>query len=77
MAEDDLPRRLLSFVETRWFQSAWSACGLTLDDLYDLQAVLLFEPRVGKVIPKTGGLRKMRFAPSGSHRGKSGSVRVC
>jgi hypothetical protein len=25
----------------------------------------------------TGGLRKMRFAPSSANRGKSGAVRVC
>jgi hypothetical protein len=73
----DQPERLLSFVETRAFQSAWSACGLTLEDLYDLQTVLLLDPKAGKVIPKTGGLRKLRFAPAATGRGKSGSCRVC
>jgi hypothetical protein len=77
MAGDSIPRRLLSFVETRWFQSAWSACGLQLEDPYDLQTVLLFDARAGKIIPGTAGLRKVHFAPRDTGRGKSGAYRVC
>jgi hypothetical protein len=29
------------------------------------------------VIPGTGSLRKLRFSPAGSGRGKSGAYRVC
>jgi hypothetical protein len=34
------------------------------------------EPQRAPVIPGTGGLRKARFAPVGSGRGKSGAYRV-
>src|SRR5438270_491064 len=77
MAHDESPKRLLSFVETRAFQSAWSGCGLTLEDMYDLQTALLLGPNAGQVILGTGGLRKLRFAPARAGRGKSGAYRVC
>ena len=45
------------------------------DDEYRLlQQVLLERPDVGKVIPGSGGLRKLRWAVEG--RGKRGGVRV-
>ena len=34
-------------------------------------------PSCGAVVPGAGGLRKLRFAPRGSHRGKRGGYRVC
>lgn len=34
-------------------------------------------PEAGKVIPETGGLRKIRFARSRDNIGKSGGIRVC
>jgi hypothetical protein len=34
-------------------------------------------PKAARVVPGTGGLRKLRFSPPGSWRGKSGSHRVC
>ncbi len=34
-------------------------------------------PLASPVMAGTGGLRKMRFAPEGSARGRSGGVRVC
>ncbi len=32
---------------------------------------------MGRVIPGTGGLRKIRFSPSSWRRGKSGAIRAC
>lgn len=48
--------------------------GLDDDDLRRLQEELLADPKVGKVMRKTGGVRKMRFAFE--QQGKSGSARV-
>ena len=48
--------------------------GLDDDDLQNLQAELLSNPQIGKVIKGTGKLRKMRFALP--NKGKSGSSRV-
>lgn len=48
--------------------------GLTDDDLRRLQEELLVDPKVGKVMRETGGVRKMRFAFE--TQGKNGSVRV-
>ena len=39
-----------------------------------LQGVLVAAPESGKVIPNSGGLRKLRWAGSG--RGKRGGIRV-
>jgi mRNA-degrading endonuclease RelE of RelBE toxin-antitoxin system len=45
------------------------------DEEYQLlQAALVARPELGKVIPRSGGLRKLRWAPVG--RGKRGGVRV-
>jgi hypothetical protein len=39
-----------------------------------LQAVLVADPEAGDLIPKTGGLRKIRWLGSG--RGKRGGIRI-
>ena len=44
------------------------------DDYADLQVRLMDRPDVGKVIPKSGGLRKIRCAAKG--HGKRGGARV-
>ena len=44
------------------------------ESLGALLAALMDRPDWGDLIPKGGGLRKVRFAPEG--RGKSGGVRV-
>ena len=62
------------FVELPSFRKEWKAMGLTDDDLRRLQEELLADPKVGKVMRETGGVRKMRFAFE--TQGKSGSVRV-
>ena len=62
------------FVELPIFQKRWKDLGLDDDDLLRLEVDLLTDPKVGAVMQKTGGVRKMRFAFE--HRGKSGSIRV-
>jgi hypothetical protein len=44
------------------------------EDFRLLQVSLLLRPDQGKVIPRGGGLRKMRWALAG--RGKSGGARI-
>ncbi|QEH36212.1 Toxin HigB-2 [Aquisphaera giovannonii] len=53
------------------------ALGLTDDDLRSLQLAILEGPTRYPVISGTGGLRKIRFAPTRGGRGKSTSHRVC
>jgi len=47
---------------------------LSEDEFLGLQSFLLEYPEAGKVVPGSGGLRKVRWAISG--KGKSGGVRV-
>ncbi len=59
------------------FVSAWRYIGLDDEDLRALENLIGQRPQAGKVIPGTGGVRKIRFAPPSWNRGKSGAVRVC
>jgi hypothetical protein len=68
---------LLSFLEAPAFTRVWRVCGLTDDNLFDLQRLILTYPKGHPVIAGTGGLRKIRFSPVKSPRGKSGSHRAC
>jgi mRNA-degrading endonuclease RelE of RelBE toxin-antitoxin system len=47
---------------------------LSEDEYVGLQSFLLQYPESGKVVPKSGGVRKIRWAMSG--KGKSGGVQV-
>jgi hypothetical protein len=47
---------------------------LSEDEYLGLQSFLLVNPEAGKVVPGSGGVRKIRWAIAG--RGKSGGVRV-
>jgi len=47
---------------------------LSEDEYIGLQSYLLQYPESGKVVPGSGGVRKVRWAMAG--RGKSGGVRV-
>jgi hypothetical protein len=44
------------------------------DELMQVQGLLLARPDIGKVIPKSGGLRKLRVAAKG--HGKRGGARI-
>lgn len=50
------------FVELPAFRKEWKSMGLSDNDLRRLQEKLLADPKVGKVMRETGGVRKMRFA---------------
>lgn len=63
----------MKFIETSIFTKQVKS--LLKDDEYrELQNELLLNSEIGKIIPQSGGLRKMRFAPSG--RGKRSGLRV-
>ncbi len=63
----------MEFIETPTFTRLVS--GLMKDDEYvQLQVVLAQRPDTGKIIPGSGGIRKMRWAGSG--RGKRGGLRI-
>ena len=50
-----------TFKEVPSFTTKWKALGLTDDDLRTLQDILLKNPKTGKTIADTGGLRKIRI----------------
>jgi mRNA-degrading endonuclease RelE of RelBE toxin-antitoxin system len=61
------------FIETSIFTKLINRY-LTDEDYLGLQTWLLQYPEAGKIIPETGGVRKLRWAVSG--KGKSGGLRV-
>ena len=64
---------MLTFIETKLF-SRLADEHLGEDGLLALQVHLLAQPEIGKVIPGSGGVRKLRWAMPG--RGKRGGLRV-
>jgi mRNA-degrading endonuclease RelE of RelBE toxin-antitoxin system len=60
-------------VETAIFTRQIEAL-LSKESYRQLQVVLADDPRRGSVIPRSGGLRKLRW--EGSGRGKRGGIRV-
>jgi hypothetical protein len=63
----------MRFVETRIFTGL--VCRMLEDDEYQaLQSSLLLRPEQGRVIPGSGGLRKVRWGTRG--RGKRGGLRL-
>ena len=64
------------FVETPIFTRKWKELGLTDDNLRDLQNILLENPKEGKSIQGTGGLRKIRVLLETKGKGKRGGARV-
>jgi hypothetical protein len=72
------PEDFLHFVELDEFRDDWEQLELDVEsDLWALQILIMSDPGAGPVIPGTGGLRKVRFAPKRWKKGKSGAVRVC
>jgi hypothetical protein len=61
------------FVETPIFTRRIGAC-MDDDEYGRLQSFLAKHPEAGKIIPGSGGIRKLRWAGSG--RGKRGGLRV-
>ena len=68
---------MLTFIEMHGFSDDWKSLGLGDEALFALQAVILNLPRSGRVVPGTGNLRKLRFAPPEWKTDKRGAVRVC
>ena len=66
----------LTLIQLSPFVAKWAKLGLTDEDLQSLEAVLIHNPHAGSVIPGTGGLRKLRFAPRRRRVGKRGAFRV-
>lgn len=64
---------LLHFIESPVFSDQIDGL-LSEDEQHRLQLTLLEQPECGDLIPRSGGLRKLRFAGSG--RGKRGGLRV-
>jgi len=63
----------MKFIETSIFTK--QAKSLLQEEEYrQLQNRILVNPEIGKIIPHSGGLRKMRFAKPGM--GKRGGLRV-
>jgi len=62
------------FVMMPEFDRQWKNMGLGDDELSELHEILLKNPKAGKVIKGTKGLRKIRIAFEG--QGKSGSGRA-
>jgi hypothetical protein len=71
------PSRLLRFVQFPTFLREWERLRLGDEALQALERELIDSPDKAPLIEHTGGLRKLRFAPPGSGRGKSGAYRVC
>jgi hypothetical protein len=71
------PEDFLSFIETAVFAQAWRRCGLSDEDLWELQVAIMIHPKLHPVMEGTGGVRKIRFSPDGTPRGKSGAYRAC
>lgn len=63
----------MRFVETPLFTS--QVTDLLPDEVYrELQVALLLRPAAGKLVPGSGGIRKLRWRSEG--RGKRGGVRL-
>jgi hypothetical protein len=73
---DPSSSRLLRFVQFPSFLRDWHRLGLDDEALRALERQLLDSPDRAPVIEKTGSLRKLRFTPPGSGRGKSGAYRI-
>jgi hypothetical protein len=65
--------RMISFVETKLFTRLVQEY-LSDDEYSELQQALLANPESGVVIPRSGGVRKLRWGIAG--RGKRGGIRV-
>ncbi len=65
--------KVFTFIETKLFTRLVQEY-LTDDEYRELQSLLIDSPEEGAVIPRTGGVRKLRWRAQG--RGKRGGYRV-
>lgn len=64
---------MFSFIESKLFTRLVQEY-LTDDEYREVQTVLIDRPEAGKIIPGSGGLRKLRWRAAG--RGKRGGYRL-
>lgn len=62
------------FIYTAKFSREWNNLNLTDEDLRQLEIFLLENPKAGKVMRDTGGLRKIRWTLP--NKGKSSGIRI-
>jgi hypothetical protein len=70
------PEDFLAFIELSPFSRRWESLELDEGELGRLQVAIMLDPKGASVIEGTGGLRKVRFSPSGWSAGKSSALRV-
>lgn len=71
------PTDLLHFVYLDGFEEDCAELGLNEVDIEGIEICIMAGGKDSPVIPNTGGLRKMRFAPEKWNCGKSAAARVC
>lgn len=50
-----------TFIEVPSFTSKWKELGLDDEDLRNLESILINNPKIGRTITGTGGIRKVRI----------------
>jgi mRNA-degrading endonuclease RelE of RelBE toxin-antitoxin system len=70
------PEDWLRFVLIPPFERQWEQIGLDEEALRLLEISIMVSPRQGAVVQGAGGVRKLRFTPSDSNKGKRGGYRV-
>jgi len=68
-----MPDEMHTILETNAFKRAAADLALSEDDRIGI-ATMRSDPKLGDLIPATGGARKFRYAPPG--RGKRGGYRI-
>ena len=63
-----------TIIETQAFERSAKSAGLSEEEVWDIKMEVSCNPTIGKVMPGTGGARKLRIPASG--KGKSGGGRV-
>ena len=63
-----------TFIEVPSFSEQWKRLGLTEEDLRILENILLKDPKTGKSISGTGGLRKIRIPLESTGKRSGGRV---
>jgi hypothetical protein len=64
---------VFTFIESSTFERVWSMY-LDEDEYAELQQFMMQNPEAGQVVPRSGGVRKLRWARPGM--GKRGGLRV-
>lgn len=71
------PEDVVVFIELDGFTDDWQRLKFSDDDLHALQLAIMAKPKGAPVVSGTGRLRKIRYAPLKSGKGKSGGARIC